>query len=82
MGVWASDILVAVCGCRDTVTAIRSTGRDPTVEVPANARLIVAAPDLLEACKIVLASMRVDNGNQADIHLLETAIARAEGGAA
>ena len=50
----------------------------PEPEARANARLIAAAPELLEACEVVLASLRIDNGNSTDIHKLEVACAKAE----
>lgn len=42
----------------------------------ANARLIAAAPDLLHACKVALASM--EYGNMPDWAILEKAIAKVE----
>ncbi len=36
-------------------------------------------PDLLEACRVVMASLRIDHGNIADIHKLEAVITKAEG---
>jgi hypothetical protein len=45
----------------------------------ADMQLIAAAPDLLKACELVLASLRTDDGNLADIHVLVTAIAKAAG---
>lgn len=43
----------------------------------ANARLIAAAPDLLEACKLALGGF--ENNNAIDWNILERAIAKAEG---
>jgi len=44
----------------------------------ADARLITAAPELLEACK--LAYERFRHGGEMDMALLQSAIAKAEGG--
>lgn len=50
----------------------------------ADARLIAAAPDLLDACKLVLAESETDPHNQDRInharYVLRAAIAKAEGG--
>lgn len=44
--------LVASCGCEQGVFADQPVGE---FERPANAKLIAAAPDLLAACKAILA---------------------------
>ena len=48
-------------------------------EYLANARLIAAAPDLLEACKAMMASPENDMKEYVAIQLIEKAIAKAEG---
>ena len=54
----------------------------PQEELQANARLIAAAPDLLEACHMTLAAIAADLPDWAIIECkakLRTAIAKAEG---
>lgn len=41
-GIWAGDVMVADCGTTETGKTMRESGRDPCVEVPANARRIAA----------------------------------------
>jgi hypothetical protein len=55
----------------------------PMDEAEANARLIEAAPDLLDACRAALAALRDLHGGVAGLHAgdaCRAAIKRAEGG--
>ena len=87
-----------VSGLPDTYRrdCINANGPRPVAEVPrhnpdwqANARLIAAAPDLLEACKFLIArsgTMGPEDAAYAEcsweaIGKIEAAIAKAEGGA-
>ena len=54
------------------------SGRRPDDEVKANANLIAAAPDLLEACKAALNMVETDLGPP-NWDILRAAIAKAEG---
>ena len=54
--------------------------REALDEAAANARLIAAAPDLLEACKAAVIAFRiVELGEDTDV-MCQAAIAKAEGG--
>lgn len=47
---------------------------------PANAALIVAAPELLDACKYALGAIKVDPNYGDAVRVLRRAIAKAKGG--
>jgi hypothetical protein len=53
---------------------------EPSPEENANARLIAAAPDLLDACRMALSCMAPDD-NDITARALRAAIAKATGGA-
>jgi hypothetical protein len=55
-----------------------ATGEDIRQE-HANARLIAAAPELLEACKLAAASLDAVGVNNATLRIARAAIAKAEG---
>lgn len=57
---------------------ICATCLDTEHEMQANARLIAAAPELLEACKMALSCMAPED-NDATARTLRSAIAKAEG---
>lgn len=74
--------LVAYMGCSDANHAVGVVcdGGRPALDVEANARLISAAPDLLEAAKYIL--QLVSNGcglDPLDTAMLRDVIAKAEG---
>ncbi len=70
-------LLCDVCGLEDGIN-----NKDRLIEQIANARLIAAAPDLLEALKmsrwLLNVNTLLDAGNPASIKI-DTAIAKAEG---
>lgn len=86
--VWVGDTQVASCNwtieCPDcgSKEADYRVGKDafnPTEVREANARLIAAAPDLLEACKLLYAELVNDNADLDCVKQAAHAIAKAEG---
>lgn len=65
-----------MAGSRDIATI---SGYQGDTECEANARLIAAAPFMLEALKIVMQHGRIDN-SEARMQLVASAIVKAEGG--
>jgi len=63
--------IISGCGCCGS----------PTISSEADARLIAAAPDLLEACNLALNALKDNDWNEADgvFIALRAAIAKAEG---
>jgi hypothetical protein len=58
-GVWTEDgIMIADCGSVEVVTTMREHGRDPMMDVIANARLIASAPRILLALKACIDAIR------------------------
>lgn len=76
-----SDITVPVAVCPQRQSAIMSViagQTDATTEAAANARLIAAAPDLLQACRYAL-DAAMTTGDDATAAPLQEAIAKAKG---
>lgn len=78
-GPWVSDQHMVYADGR-AVANTDQTGPENDIEVDANACLIAAAPDLLEAAKSILDKLPyVGNLTVADWDRLKAAIAKAEG---
>jgi len=61
-GVYAAcGAMVASCGAAEIVRSLRRHGRVDRQEIPANARLVAAAPMLLEACERAVAHAEQQN---------------------
>lgn len=59
--------------------AVQTGGRCCSEESQANAQLIAAAPELLEALKNARALLRGEMGQGFDVEMIDAAIAKAEG---
>jgi len=77
-----------VCNCRFTLPITTAQIEDKAVEVirnptDANARLIAAAPELLEVCELIIGSVRIpdDNVSQEVLRRLRLAVRKAKGDA-
>lgn len=82
-GLWTTETgpygKMYVCDIRPGKYIIASVGVEwPSAEVKANARLIAAAPELLEACKAYV-NAGTDKEDWAAMQLAVKAIAKAEG---
>ena len=65
---------------RDGIAMVNldDTDEDALAETEANARLIAAAPDLLEACKSLLSSRQESDEEMAAFKAMRAAVAKAE----